>query len=59
MTKAGNARKNVRVDGTTVYRKTRKGEIVDEQATKRLVAASERLKMARLAQKDSSSNAFE
>lgn len=51
-TKAGNARKNVRVDGTTVYRKTRKGEIVDEQATKRLVAASERLKMARLAQKD-------
>lgn len=52
LTKAGNARKNVRVDGTTVYRKTRKGEIVDEQATKRLVAASERLKMARLAQKD-------
>lgn len=52
LTKAGNARKNVRVDGTTVYRKTRKGEIVDEQATKRLVAASERLKTARLAQKD-------
>lgn len=50
-TKAGNARKNVRVDGTNVYRKTRKGEIIDEQATKRLVAASERLKMARLAQK--------
>lgn len=52
LTKAGNARKNVRVEGTTVYRKTRKGEIVDEQATKRLVAATERLKMARLAQKD-------
>lgn len=51
-TKAGNARKNVRVDGTNVYRKTRKGEVIDEQATKRLVAASERLKMARLAQKD-------
>lgn len=51
-TKAGNARKNVRVDGTNVYRKTRKGEIIDEQATKRLVAASERLKTARLAQKD-------
>lgn len=51
-TKAGNARKNVRVDGTNVYRKTRKGEVIDEQATKRLVAASERLKTARLAQKD-------
>lgn len=51
-TKAGNARKNVRVDGTNVYRKTRKGEVIDEQATKRLVSASERLKTARLAQKD-------
>lgn len=49
-TKAGNARKNIRVDGTTVYRKTRKGEIVDEQATKRLVTANEALKRARLSQ---------
>lgn len=52
LTKAGNARKNVRIDGTTVYRKTRKGETVDEQATNRLVAATERVKRARLSQKD-------
>lgn len=50
LTKAGNARKNIRVDGTTVYRKTRKGEIVDEQATKRLISANEALKQARLSQ---------
>ena len=51
-TKAGNARKNISISGTKVYRKTRNGNILDEQATNRLVAATEKLKRARIAQKN-------
>lgn len=51
-TKTGKERKNISISGSKVYRKTKNGDVIDEQATNRLVAATERLKQARTAQKN-------
>lgn len=51
-TKTGKERKNISISGSKVYRKTKNGDVIDEQATNRLVAATEKLKQARTAQKN-------